>query len=204
MLDALRRALTRLGEFTTHPMAFAVVVGFSVAWLIFSPETFGWAAIGTLATRLMTLFINRTGYRDTQALRAKLDEEALDRFSAARLRADRRIGRTLSLSRRWPWQLADRRQVERWPVTARVFALRRHELGLRRPHREMAQHFRSPHLDRSEGKGCDELQSKRLHCLGRTDKDQWFRSGWLVVWSDARDGSGGRRRARGAKDPVRH
>jgi low affinity Fe/Cu permease len=74
MLDDLRRALTRFGEFTTHPTAFAVVVAFTVAWLIFSPETFGWAAVATLATWMMTLFINRTGYRDTQALHAKLDE----------------------------------------------------------------------------------------------------------------------------------
>jgi low affinity Fe/Cu permease len=47
---------------------------FAIAWLIFSPETFGWAAVATLATWIMTLFINRTGYRDTQALHAKLDE----------------------------------------------------------------------------------------------------------------------------------
>src|SRR5262249_45065397 len=40
----------------------------------FSPETFGWAAIATLATWLMTLFINRTEHCDTQALHAKLDD----------------------------------------------------------------------------------------------------------------------------------
>ena len=80
-------------------------------------------------------------------------EEALDRFSAARLFAARRIGRPLSLSRRWPRKLADRRQVERWPVTARVFTPRRPDPGLRRPHREMAQHFCGPHLDRGKGKG---------------------------------------------------
>jgi low affinity Fe/Cu permease len=74
MLEAVRRALTRFGEFTTHPTAFAIVVLFAVAWLIFSPETFGWAAVASLATWIMTLFINRTGYRDTQALHAKLDE----------------------------------------------------------------------------------------------------------------------------------
>ncbi len=72
MLDAIRRALTRFGEFTTHPTAFAVVVVYSFAWLLFSPETFGWAAVASLATWLMTLFINRTGYRDTQALHASL------------------------------------------------------------------------------------------------------------------------------------
>jgi low affinity Fe/Cu permease len=74
MIDALRRALTRLGEFTTHPTAFAIVAAFTVAWLLFSPGTFGWAAVASLATWMMTLFINRTGHRDTQALHAKLDE----------------------------------------------------------------------------------------------------------------------------------
>jgi low affinity Fe/Cu permease len=74
MLDVIRRALTRLGEFTTHPTAFGVVVIFALAWLVFSPETFGWAAVASMATWIMTLFINRTGYRDTQALHAKLDE----------------------------------------------------------------------------------------------------------------------------------
>jgi low affinity Fe/Cu permease len=74
MLHALRHALTRVGESTTHPGAFAVVAVYAVAWLIFSPDTFGWAAIATLATWLMTLFINRTEHRDTQAIHAKLDE----------------------------------------------------------------------------------------------------------------------------------
>jgi low affinity Fe/Cu permease len=70
----MRHALTRIGESTTHPFAFAVVAAYALAWLVFSSETFGWAAIATLATWLMTLFINRTEHRDTQALHAKLDE----------------------------------------------------------------------------------------------------------------------------------
>ena len=74
MFHAIRHALTRVGESTPHPAAFAVVAVYAVAWLIFSPETFGWAAVATLATWLMTLFINRTEHRDTQALHAKLDE----------------------------------------------------------------------------------------------------------------------------------
>jgi low affinity Fe/Cu permease len=74
MLSAIRRALTRLGESTTHPAAFGVVAAYAVAWLIFSPDTFGWAAIATLATWFMTLFINRTEHRDTEALHAKIDE----------------------------------------------------------------------------------------------------------------------------------
>jgi low affinity Fe/Cu permease len=39
-----------------------------------SPETFGWAAIATLATWMMTLFITRTEHRDTLAIHAKIDE----------------------------------------------------------------------------------------------------------------------------------
>src|SRR5262249_2837619 len=71
MLHLVRRALTRFGEFTTHPAAFAVVASYAVAWLIASPETFGWAEIATLATWFMTLFINRTAHRDTEAIHAK-------------------------------------------------------------------------------------------------------------------------------------
>lgn len=71
--DLLRHSLTRTGELTTHPAAFGVVVAYAVAWLIFSPTTFGWAAIATLATWVMTLFITRTEHRDTQD-HAKIDE----------------------------------------------------------------------------------------------------------------------------------
>ena len=49
-------------------------------------------------------------------------ENALDRFSFAPLFAAHRIGRPISLARRWPRRLADRRQVERGPVAARVFS----------------------------------------------------------------------------------
>jgi low affinity Fe/Cu permease len=56
MLHAIRRVLTRVGESTTHPAAFAIVAGYAVAWLFFSPETFSWVATATLATWLMTLF----------------------------------------------------------------------------------------------------------------------------------------------------
>jgi low affinity Fe/Cu permease len=74
MLHAIRHALTRVGEFTAHPAAFAIVAAYAVAWFIFSPDTFGWGAVATLATWLMTLFINRTEHRDTQAIHAKIDE----------------------------------------------------------------------------------------------------------------------------------
>jgi low affinity Fe/Cu permease len=74
MLFAIRRALTGIGVMTTRPAAFSVVLLCAIAWLIFSPATFGWAAIASLATWMMTLFITRTQHRDTQAIQAKLDE----------------------------------------------------------------------------------------------------------------------------------
>jgi low affinity Fe/Cu permease len=43
-------------------------------WLTLSPRTFDWQAIATLATWIMTLFIQRAEHRDTQAIHAKLDE----------------------------------------------------------------------------------------------------------------------------------
>jgi low affinity Fe/Cu permease len=72
--DTIRHGLTRIGELVTHPVAFGVVAVYAIAWLIFSPTTFGWGAIATLATWMMTLFITRTEHRDTQAIHAKIDE----------------------------------------------------------------------------------------------------------------------------------
>jgi low affinity Fe/Cu permease len=73
-LFVIQRVLTRIGVMTTRPVAFSVVLLYAIAWLIFSPATFGWAAIASLATWMMTLFITRTQHRDTQAIHAKLDE----------------------------------------------------------------------------------------------------------------------------------
>ncbi len=72
--DTIRHGLTRIGELVTHPAAFGLVTVYAIAWLIFSPTTFGWGAIATLATWMMTLFITRTEHRDTQAIHAKIDE----------------------------------------------------------------------------------------------------------------------------------
>jgi low affinity Fe/Cu permease len=74
ILYAIRRVLTRIGVMTTRPAAFSAVLLYAIAWLICSPATFGWAAIASLATWMMTLFITRTQHRDTQAIHAKLDE----------------------------------------------------------------------------------------------------------------------------------
>ena len=66
--------LTQLGVFIAHPAAFLVVFCYLGTWLLFSPGTFEWHAIATVATWLITLFIQRAEHRDTQAIHAKLDE----------------------------------------------------------------------------------------------------------------------------------
>jgi low affinity Fe/Cu permease len=57
-----------------EPIAFTVVIGYAIAWLILEHKSFDWHAVATLATWLMTLVITRAEHRDTQALHAKLDE----------------------------------------------------------------------------------------------------------------------------------
>lgn len=47
---------------------------YTALWLIFDSESFNWQAIASTATLLMTLFIQRSEHRDTQAIHAKLDE----------------------------------------------------------------------------------------------------------------------------------
>jgi low affinity Fe/Cu permease len=70
----VRHSLTRLGELAAHPAAFGIIAVYAVAWLIFSPATFGWSAIASLVIWFMTLLITRTEHRDTEAIQAKLDE----------------------------------------------------------------------------------------------------------------------------------
>lgn len=65
---------TYIGQASGHPAAFLVVIAYAVVWLIFSPATFEWNAVATLAVFAMTLFIQRSNRRDTLALHAKLDE----------------------------------------------------------------------------------------------------------------------------------
>ena len=74
MLQHATRGLTRAGVFAAHPAAFLVVLGYIIAWLAWTPETFDWHGVATVATWLMTLFIQRAEHRDTQAIHAKLDE----------------------------------------------------------------------------------------------------------------------------------
>ena len=65
---------TRLGALTGHPAAFLIVMSYAALWLVFSPATFDWVAVATIAIWCMTLFIQRADRRDTLAVHAKLDE----------------------------------------------------------------------------------------------------------------------------------
>jgi low affinity Fe/Cu permease len=69
-----RGILTHIGTLTSRPAAFVVFGAYAAAWLVFSPSTFEWHSGATLATWVMTLFIQRAEHRDTQAIHAKLDE----------------------------------------------------------------------------------------------------------------------------------
>jgi low affinity Fe/Cu permease len=69
-----RHWTTLIGQAAGHPAAFLVVMLYAVLWLTFSPATFEWNAIATLAVFAMTLFIQRANRRDNLALHAKLDE----------------------------------------------------------------------------------------------------------------------------------
>jgi len=66
--------ITQIGTFLARPAAFLVVFTYAVLWLIFDRESFNWHGAATLITLAMTLFIQRSEHRDTQAIQAKLDE----------------------------------------------------------------------------------------------------------------------------------
>jgi low affinity Fe/Cu permease len=74
MIHYFGPTLTHLGVFIAHPAAFLIVFCYVGTWLLLSPATFEWHAVATVATWLMTLFIQRAEHRDTQAIHAKLDE----------------------------------------------------------------------------------------------------------------------------------
>jgi hypothetical protein len=71
---SIGRQITRYGSLAAHPLAFLIVGAFGVGWFVFDRQTFNWEGIATLAVWLMTLFIQRVGHRDMQAIQAKLDE----------------------------------------------------------------------------------------------------------------------------------
>jgi low affinity Fe/Cu permease len=73
-MDWFKSLLTRLGAIAAHPAAFLTVVGYTVLWYIFERDTLDWHGVATVATWTMTLFIQRSEHRDTQANHGKLDE----------------------------------------------------------------------------------------------------------------------------------
>jgi low affinity Fe/Cu permease len=66
--------LTQIGVMAAHPAAFLIIIIYTLLWILFEPRSFDWHAVATLATWMMTLFIQRAEHRDTQAIHAKLDE----------------------------------------------------------------------------------------------------------------------------------
>jgi low affinity Fe/Cu permease len=72
--DAIRHALTTLGELAAHPGAYGIIVLYAVLWFVLDRASLDWHGVATLAVWFMTLLIQRTEHRDTQALQAKLDE----------------------------------------------------------------------------------------------------------------------------------
>ena len=65
---------TAVGNLTSHPAAFVIVLLYGIFWFLSEPSTFDWHAIATLIVWTMTLFIQRADRRDTLAIHAKLDE----------------------------------------------------------------------------------------------------------------------------------
>jgi len=73
-MRSLKHLLTTLGVAAASPLAFLVVALYAALWLLLDRDSLNWHGVATLATWLMTLFIQRAEHRDTQAIQAKLDE----------------------------------------------------------------------------------------------------------------------------------
>jgi low affinity Fe/Cu permease len=99
-----RHILTQFGVWTSHPSAFIIVLLYVPLWLTLSPRTFDWQAVATIATWIMTLFIQRAEHRDTQAIHAKLDE-------LLRVQDDARP-ELASLDKKEPEEIEEHRKVE--------------------------------------------------------------------------------------------
>lgn len=70
----VRSTLTHIGVLAAHPAAFVVVGAYVAIWYVVERHTLDLHGIATIATWVMTLFIQRAAHRDTQAIHAKLDE----------------------------------------------------------------------------------------------------------------------------------
>jgi low affinity Fe/Cu permease len=57
-----------------RPVAFGAVVIYAILWIAFDRSSLDFHGTIALLTLFMTLFIQRSEHRDTQAIHAKLDE----------------------------------------------------------------------------------------------------------------------------------
>jgi low affinity Fe/Cu permease len=73
MVSYIRSLLTKMGVLSSRPGVFFVIAFYALLWILLSPDSFEWHAAATLATWMMTAFIQRAEHRDTQAIHAKLD-----------------------------------------------------------------------------------------------------------------------------------
>lgn len=72
--NPIAHALTAMGTWTARPASLLILIAYVLLWLIFSRDTLDWHGVATIATWAMTLLIQGTEHRDTQAIQAKLDE----------------------------------------------------------------------------------------------------------------------------------
>jgi low affinity Fe/Cu permease len=68
------RIQTYLGTLAASPWAVGTIVAYALLWIVFDRESLNWHGLATLATWSMTVMIQRSEHRDTQAIHAKLDE----------------------------------------------------------------------------------------------------------------------------------
>ena len=74
MQQTIQIFLTTAGTWMARPMAFAAVLIYVILWLVFDRDSFDFHGAIALLTLCMTLLIQRSEHRDTQAIQAKLDE----------------------------------------------------------------------------------------------------------------------------------
>ena len=76
-IKRIRKWLTFIGVSTSNPLAFLVVGACVIIWLFFAPGLFNWQSAATVATWIMTLFIQRAehGTRNRRAAEGQLRED---------------------------------------------------------------------------------------------------------------------------------
>jgi hypothetical protein len=99
MAKRLQQAMTIAGTWLSRPWAVGAVLLYAVLWLTFQPRGFGWHGVATIATLLMTLFIQRSEHRDTQAIHALAAHHDLECFVGQMSRARIQTSRSSSVVR---------------------------------------------------------------------------------------------------------